>query len=104
MRAFRTVARGIATTGVALAVGTAPAVAHTVSSPDHPHGGTTTTSVDDCASYLGARGYAVGDGVRTSCRNAADGSFYGHALCCTGLVGLGVRQDHANAACVVASA
>ncbi|MFF0199462.1 hypothetical protein [Streptomyces sp. NPDC005017] len=52
----------------------------------------------DCVNYLSSKGYRIGSRVRSACDDVE--SLADRITCQTGLIGIGVRANHALEACV----
>ena len=98
MRTSKGATLAIATMGVALAIGTAPAVAQTASTT-HADGGMTTNSIGACTLFLQNRGVQIGDNAIQACAQGASGTWYGQTLCIAILVSNGVNNADSNEAC-----
>jgi hypothetical protein len=98
MRTLKSAALAIAAIGVALAIGTVPAVAQAASTT-HSDGGMATNSIGSCTLFLQSRGVHVGDNAIRACAHGASGTWYGPALCVSILVGNGVNGADSTEAC-----
>ncbi|RZQ61241.1 hypothetical protein [Amycolatopsis suaedae] len=93
----RLAAGAVLTLGVLAPAGAASAA------PALTDGAVAPAGVTDCQTYLRKQGYTVGPKVTKACRQGSTGTGAGNAACRDGLRAIGVKRQHADAACHLAT-